>query len=302
MLGVLLLAAALNGADAVCDATFGYTAEQMFEHARDVWSAAKYPKDVYYTVVISAEVKGKPRGVRYAAHADPSADAIAVHRFSEEEARDPYVARGINVAFKIKLQDRTAFAAMLSGDEPTFDLLGIPRLSPFYSFGMRRSALRSAISAAVAPAASDTSGLKTIGGTTTRARDYDVTCGGLEPNTDGSSVLRLTLHPRRDPGRFRLRTIWLDPESFAVERIETQGNFTRDAPVTVPWLTTFVMRDGLPYIASEHAEASLRVDGRLLSNVEIQFLPRDPPPDAASRLLFHLRADADELREPDSDI
>jgi hypothetical protein len=111
--------------------------------------------------------------------------------------------------------------------------------------------------------------LPIIGTTGSTTRDYTVRLIGMLG--DGKTY-HLGLEPTHDPGRVRLREMWIDAATFVTQRILISSNFNDTPYTTVPWLIEFTHIGGANYIAKETAEAPLEFDdGATLPNVTIAF-------------------------------
>ena len=72
------------------------------------------------------------------------------------------------------------------------------------------------------PDASDEAGLKTIGAVRVRARPYAIAFAGTEV-LNGKETEHLTLRPLRDPDKYVLRDIWIDPVTGGVARLHGEA-------------------------------------------------------------------------------
>jgi hypothetical protein len=215
----------------------------------------------------------------YASVADTATEDIHVHATSAEEAAHPYVPHGTNVEFDLKLSysrhtqlrnpssdgDLRVSKTMHVTQREQVDLLGVPLLTPAYSFGLAPDTGN-----AKASSISPLPGLKTIAVVTATHRDYNIAYAGLD-TIDGVACYHLRLTPRRDPARFRLRDLWIDDASFVTHQAQVQGNFTAGPGPTLPWLIRFSVQGDLMYLSSETALAPMNYLGRTYSNVTVAF-------------------------------
>ena len=283
----------------------------IYARARDRWAQQSYPRYLSYSVVISGD---GPAGIAtntYASFVDTVSGTINVRATSIEEAAHPYVPHGANLNVNLKIS-YTRHPKLFSpptadGDNgdihvsrtvrvtkrEQFDLLGVPRLSPTYSFGLRPDeAVQRSASTTPPP------GLKTIASITAVRRDYDIAYAGIQA-IDGTPCYHLTLAPRRDPEHFRLRELWIDAQSYTTRQALVQGNFTTGPGPALPWLIHFGEIDNATYVTREEALHPLRYLGRTYSNVSVRFadLQSAAAPDITWRLsLFETSGDI--LREP----
>jgi hypothetical protein len=251
----------------------------VFDRARAVWEQAIYPSYVRYDVVVRVDQNGVPKISHYHSFYDATNDTVHVDGVSDEERAHPHVPPP---GFNFNL-----FGAIpLSKPEEPVDYLGVPELAPNYSFGMaqyvpgrakdpkelvqeiRRQFHDRPAPVPTAPPAG--SGLKIIGSVEATRRDYVVTLDGVE-RVSGHADYHLTLRPTRDPKKYRLRDLWVDAQTFATDKLVTDGNFTDGPSTGVPWTVAFAHIDGAPIVATETTAASLRLHGRRYTGVSLAF-------------------------------
>ena len=95
-------------------------------------------------------------------------------------------------------------------------------------------------------------GPPTIGVVATRVEtDYRVT-----HVTRTNESYDLTLEPKRDPRRNRIDELWIDPATFEIQRARVRDHvyFNMGGAKDEELDVQFVVRDGLPIIASIHGE------------------------------------------------
>ena len=283
----------------------------IYARARDRWAQESYPRYLSYAVIVSGDGNAGTVTNTYASFADTSSDRISVHATSVEEAAHPYVSHGANVNVKLEVSytrhPKLFSPPTVKGDDgdihvsktvrvtqrEQYDLLGVPLLSPTYSFGLRPDeALQPNVSSTPPP------GLKTIASITAVRRDYDIAYAGVAP-IDGTVCFHLILTPRRDPVRFRLRGLWIDETSYATRQALIQGNFTSGPGPRLPWLIHFAEIDNATYITGEDALHPFRYLGRTYSKVSVTFgnLQSAAAPDITWRLSL-FKTSGDILREP----
>jgi hypothetical protein len=139
-----------------------------------------------------------------------------------------------------------------------YDVLGVPLLSPAYSFGLRPESPISKDQRGTAPTS-----LKTIASVTAVRHDYDVYYAG-EETIDGAACYVLMLMPRREPAVFRLRKLWVDELTFETHQALLDGNFTAGPGPSLPWLVRFTNIAGATYIKDETAAAPVHYLGRTM--------------------------------------
>jgi hypothetical protein len=256
---------------------------QVFGMARERWEAQHYPERIAYTVAIDVVESGVRKTERYAAGYDAAGDTLLVDPVSDREKAHPYYAPG-GFGFNVALFGQ-------GRPNPDVDFFGVPFLAPNYSFGIgvtpRGSAspppdpmelvreIRAEFHDPLppsrnvpVPAASP--GLREIAVVSSRTRTYDITLAGIE-SVDGTPAYHLVLHPLRDPGRYRLRDLWIDTQSYAPCKLVEGLNFVNGPGTTVPWSVTFEQIGGVSYIASETALTSTKFEHHHYSAVSIVF-------------------------------
>jgi hypothetical protein len=275
----------------VCDEHTGQSAEEIFHSAQDRWASNVYPNDLHYVLTISATPQsGQPLLVHYDGQAEPDRDVIWMHtRSREEAAQPPTTPHGINVVIAIEGRVVRDFTPKPVG----FDILGIPRLSPVYDFGMTPSA-----AAPSSPPASE--GLPTIATVAARTRKYRVSCVDTEPDDRGTTLDHLRLEPLQQPNRDRIREVWIESGSYWTDRMLLARNFVDGPPLHSSWDIRFDHDNNAEYITEERARSPLNYGrNRVYRDVTLTFERTNPPPSAATDFIFdHQAPSANELAEP----
>jgi hypothetical protein len=270
---------------------------QIFARAREYWLAQHYPPLLEYTVAVSVLEGGSVKTERYWSAYDTASQQIVVDSVSDYERAHPTYVHGINIDIPL--------LSHVNKPLPPADYLGVPLLAPNYAFGM----------AAIAPTSSATPGPMQIVGQVRTAfndpappdrspqldastgeppliesetvynRAYRVTLGGIE-STYGVPAYHLYLQALRDPGRYRLRELWVDTRSFAPIQLVEGINFVQGPGTTVPWRVRFADVDGALYVYDEKALRPMHYDGLVYPQANVAFedihavdqLSRPPPP------------------------
>lgn len=252
----------------------------IFAAARTHWEIANYPSQLSYTVGISVSRHGVTSEAHYHSYYDSLVNRVNVTAVSDEELAHPYTPHGISVFF-------SPFGAHipLSSPEHTFDYLGVPVLTPNYSFGISTYVPHSAEANSAQLVAEirrefcdppparkpvPDSGLKTIASIDVVRRSYIITLNGITA-LNGHQDYDLTLRPIRDPGHYRLRRLWIDTGSFATDKLISQGNFTQGGMTEVQWTVLFHQVDGVPYLASERTDQPFVLSRRSYDSATIAF-------------------------------
>jgi len=223
-------------------------AYDIFDAARAQWQTQTYPPYLRYTIETDVAGKSGPVVNDYSAICLCTKDDIRVDPISVEEAQHPSTPRGMNFRLHITLGwGNMPTQTITEGINATVnpDPLGVPVLSPLYSFGLRQDQV------ARTSAAPGTSNLPTIITTTSNAkRRYDVTFDGIE-TLDGETTYHLTLRPVSDPDTYRLRDLWIDAKTFDTRRVVVGENFSGSLRSTKPWTVDFARENGFQYIVEE---------------------------------------------------
>jgi hypothetical protein len=274
----------------------------IFLHARSAVTAAAYPRRLDYTIFVGGVENDALEANHYHASCDPNDGTIRMLSISDEELASP-PPHPHDFDFKT-LHLTLSLYGVLFRDIPVAvgrplsnpDLLGgIPILDPTYSFGLRYS--HASPTASPQPTASGA--LPVIAVVATQARDYDVTLVDA-PVLDGTPTYHLKLTPRRKPKENRLRELWVGTQDYLPREAIIAGNFTVAPLVDVPWLVTFAVVDGAPYITHESTDATLYLAHRhVVRDASIAFEDvREPPEDIVGEPLLAPDANATNLVEP----
>lgn len=276
------------------------TPDAIFSRVRDVVSDRACPKRIEYEIVVSATVNMRLEQNHFRATYLADEDYLHVSSLSEEDRENPYVPHGTNVLIKpivplVGLSE--ALTEKINHDGPPVDLMGVPLLSPTFTFGLARSAV--ATDQPERNAEPSPSGFRIIGSTESVARDYRVSLLDVEPYDRGHAY-HLALSPERDPKKFRLRELWVDTESFALLKIVTAGNFNQGPSLGARWLTTFQTFDDCRLVDREIALDPLDYGrGRHYVDTTVSFdILRKPDAYAQPLLIFRRPPDDDDLTEP----
>jgi hypothetical protein len=238
--------------------------DQIFRSARKAWSLINYSRYATYTVAVKFR-NGETNVARhYDAIADLRRDIVFARTFSHEEIANPSIPHGIS----LRLGSVNGQGGALANNEPNGDRIGPVALSVNYSFGISLLPQKTAVVSS-GKEIQFPPNLPIIGTTSTLTHDYAVK---LMDTPDGGKTYHLGLEPTHDPGRLRLRQMWVDTQTFVTKRILISGNFNQNPYETVPWLIEFKRIGGADYITTETAEAPLEFDDNTtLPNVTIAF-------------------------------
>jgi hypothetical protein len=261
------LALSLAPAPAAADPS----AYQIFERAKRVLQAQAYPDAIFYRTTIAVREGEKDEVERF--HAEPfSGEEVRVVGISDEEQAAPHQSSGVNFKLSFSLGWNTGAGGQTETvtkdahrKEALPDYLGVPLISPRYTFGL------SSEHANPTPHPVGADNLPTIATVTATDRVYDVALLGTE-TIDGSFTYHLQLQPVSRPNRYRIRDLWIDVYTYQVVRLQAQGNFTGSPMSDVPWAVTFQDVGGISYIKEETAlEPLVFRHDRMFSSARIAF-------------------------------
>lgn len=258
---------------------------QIFSDARAYWLAQRYPAYVSYTIVVRAVAGQTPDARHYSAAWIARSNTPIVDSVSAEEKADPYRPPP-GVTLSLLFLPIATIGGPRKGTGINTDLIGVPILTPNYAFaiapyvppqkktaadivGEIRAEYHDPLPASRANELPP-SQLPTIAVVATSTRRYDITLLGIEPYGDHNDY-HLKLTPLRDPGRYRLRELWIDERTYATDRLKQDGNFTSTTATRVSWTVTFHDVDGARYIESESETDALGKGGSALHDASIAF-------------------------------
>lgn len=257
----------------------------IFARARGVWSGQHYPHFLSYTIAVNVSEGGVHKTKHYHLTYDAQNDKIQVDPVSDEERSAPPVAHGFLWHIQPKRQHQILFDKKVGNPGEAVDYLGVPKLAPTYSFGLKPHSgtefgrdddqliaqIRQEFNDPVPPAKDRelaTQGARPeIADVTSRARAYTIALADIE-SVDGQPCYHLMLRPNGDPRALRLRQAWIDMRTFETRQLITAGNFTG---YDVPWLVHFADLGGALYITSEMAQAPLGVGEHRYEQASISF-------------------------------
>jgi hypothetical protein len=248
---------------------------QIYDRAQAVWRSQAYPDDIQYRITTHVSEGKKDELEHYNGEASITR-GIRVAGDSDEELAKPHRATGINFKINIEFGWNTNAGGNLGSmlmdahrKEASPDYLGVPMISPEYSFGL--GPLLQPEPALQQEENPPKSAFPIIATVTATDQPYDITLAGTEV-IGGFYTYHLRLQPRHDPAKYRLRDLWIDSDSYVVLKLVTQGNFTGPPMNAVPWVVTFQDIGGATYIDTEKAEAPLAFRGdRTFTTATVSF-------------------------------
>jgi hypothetical protein len=256
----------------------------VYERARAFWLTQTYAPYLTYRVAVTVTQGANTRVERYRSMFDATSSNSTIYadEVSDYELAHPVVPYGVNICILV----------CITKPLPPIDFIGVPLLTPTYTFGLapfiRVPPPDSAQSAArlVAeirrkfhdpypvgriPLAAPPRPPPTIAHVVTQAHQaYEISYAGSE-TVNGHTCYHLLLEPRADPHRYRLRELWVDVSTGATWRLAVALNFVRGPGTDAPWIVDFDNVDGVQYIDEETAERPLRYEGQTYSHTVVSF-------------------------------
>jgi hypothetical protein len=91
-----------------------------------------------------------------------------------------------------------------------------------------------------------------------------------------------------DPGKYRLRDLWIDENDYAIWRLRVAINFVAGPGTKIPWTVDFIDIDGEHYIDREIAGAPMAVAGEIYTQTSVEFENISAAGDEASPMPLQL--------------
>lgn len=287
----------------------------IFAQARHVWAQQHYPDYLTYTVAVDVTERGVEKAKHYHLAFDALSGKIGVNPVSDEELAAPPDPNGVTLHLIPRRNFQPILDKQVGNPGEAVDYLGVPIISPTYSFGMTPGIedpdqvdsatlvqqIRQQFDDPVPQtkvAQQVTSGdVKTIASITTFVRHYTITDAG-EQIVGGVPCYHLLLHPTADPRKYRLRELWVDTSDYQTRQLISSGNFTGS---NVPWLITFANFDGAEVIASETALAPVGVGAHHYDHASVSFEDLTQAQRPSRPLSFFVTKET-LMSEPDTDV
>lgn len=267
---------------------------QIFGQARNVFAQQRYPQYLTYTVAVHVTERGVDKAKHYHLAYDAKDAKIFVNPVSDEERVAPPDPYGVTFHLRPKRQYKTLFDKKVGNPGEAVDYLGVPMISPTYSFGMSDTVsegdqnpdalvqeIRKEFNDPTPPLKAreivNDPKMKTIAVVVGYRRRYNITLDGIE-NIDGHDCYHLSLRPAYRSTKLRLRELWIDTQTYETRKLVSAANFTGSR---VPWLITFDELGGVLYIANESAMAPVGVGDHRYEQASVSFeniTPSNTPP------------------------
>lgn len=237
----------------------------LLRKARNYWSVARYPHYISYGIVVKSVTDGQALVRHYDAVYSSESNTARVRFTSDEEQSQAVVPHGtaLKVQFTISFGGSGTIQKIIVPADTFPDYVGVPILSPVYNFGLAR--YLKPLDNSANPA-----GLQTIAHVYAGNDIYRATIAGVEL-LNGETTYHLHLQPWRLPNKYRIRDLWIDAKTGATLQMIVAGNFQGPSSLDKPWVITYQTIQGLQYLRSEHAEGPLKLNGRILSSITIDF-------------------------------
>ena len=254
----------------------------IFARARTSFEQQHYPAYLKYDVVVRVTEGGTPKVERYQSAYNATTNDVWVEPVSDYERAHPPSGSGVNVGLLFW---------RIGKPQPPTDFLGVPKLSPTYSFGISKfvpvqpphppsdaelvAEIRKEYHdpnprATIAPTPPPVS-IREIFDVTVYKRDYVITVAG-EDSINGHRCYHLVMQPvRAHDGRYRLRDVWIDERTYATERLNETFNFVNGPGTNVPWTVDFADSGGAHYISDERAGAPMTYRGLVYTQASVSF-------------------------------
>jgi hypothetical protein len=291
---VAVLAVAVVMGNALPGRAAGADPYQIFGRARNVWAQQHYPAYLTYTVTVRVTERGVDKARHYHLAFDAQHSKIYVNPVSDEERVAPPDPNGVTFHLLPKRQHQTLMDKRIGNPGEAVDYLGVPMISPTYSFGMSATTAEGATDPDAlvqqirrefadptpplkAQQMANSGKIKTIAIVTGYQRSYTVTLAGMD-DCDGRQCYHLLLKPSHNSPRLRLRELWIDSQSYETHKLVTAGNFTGS---NVPWTIDFANQNGALYIADEVAMEPVGFGDHRYEHASVSFegiTPSNQPP------------------------
>jgi hypothetical protein len=263
----------------------------LFARARAALAKRTYPRALAYDVAIDTATGDDHKINHYRTGFRATTGTIAAHVISDEQAADQSKPHGFNFAIAgitLNKQDSDTLGVPRLGPAYTFGLvpyapiLPSTGLSATFAVPVDGSSMTPSADADAAfpfsigeggtlpvtpsggatpvptPAPAATGGsLRQIGNVRTTFKIYDVSYVG-EVKIGDVACWHLRLKPRLNPGRYRVRDLYIDESNDQTLRMRTEGNFTIKN-LGCYWDIDYAQIDGHWYIVKETADQA--VDG-----------------------------------------
>jgi hypothetical protein len=237
-----------DAGQAGANAASASNANGIFDRALQAWRNRTYPPYLRYLVDVRAHVKGKLYAEGFQAWVRTTDDFVITTQsplYSSNQLISPYGTRFSIFGWDIDPG---------SGVNTPF---GVPRISPFYSFGF---VPQTAVDFHPHPTPREGSDASVLGTVTVTARYYNATLVG-EEQCDSGPCWHLALSPVEDPGEYRVRAMWVDEDTFQPTRLTVAGIFNGCTASNVNWDVRYMNFHGQWVLREESTGQDVRDGG-----------------------------------------
>jgi hypothetical protein len=262
--------------------------ELLFKLAKGAWNARTEAPFVTYNLRERYSWRGHIHDNWWTAYYRASDHNLVLHRMlvAQDEARR---LRGFPIAFNMHLHksDVRATDVDTSADADAFPILD-PLIAPADSFGLLAHAPQAALverapvpaqTISPEPAAPEPDGpLRVVAHVEASSRDYAIAFVGTDA-IDNADTYHLALTPLHDPQKYRLRDLWIDPETYSTKRLTVQGLFAGKPYDGALWTVDYIFLAGRSYLRDIRATQPLHFGmDRSVGDLEYDFVGYDFPP------------------------
>jgi len=270
-------------------------AEAIFARAKSAWHTAPSEPFVRFNLLERYTWRNRPHDEWWAGAFRASDGALALHRTVTTTSDAPRL-RGTSIGVNVDFHRSPAHVDNLetSASADAFPVLD-PLIPPDDAFGLVPGASRAVLAgpvpvtpepdvrlAASPPPAASTPFVVTPGPSEAPlreivrveavARDYRIALAGREP-VRGIDAYHLTLVPLREPGRYRLRDVWVAVADAQTLRLSIAGLFTGKPYDGARWTVDYVAEGGRPYLQQIKTTDTLRFGAdRSVPGLEYDFV------------------------------
>ncbi len=270
----------------VASATATPNPDLLFARARAALAARAYPRAVGYDVGIETSTGSTHSSRHYRTIFRASTGTITARAISNEESANPIRPHGVSIEFLGMTPGEKPDPLGIPRLAPVYTF-GLAPYAPILSTGASATAAVPVDGSTIAPSSeaaaafpfsigqsgllpqtqpipgaspaangtetspSASQGPREIGRISAVLKIYDVSYVG-EETVAGELCWHLHLRPLFNPGRYRVRELFIDERNDQTLRIDTDGNFTLKG-LGGPWETDFAQVDSHWFITSERA-------------------------------------------------
>jgi hypothetical protein len=230
---------------------------EILRRTRVLLQSLRYPPFISFVVNVRATIGSKPFAESFQSIVRTRDDIVATHTIPFASTNKPENPYGTDIMiFGLRFHPGHS----QNHEEP----FGVPQISPLYSFGLRPPGeILPSLFPTPEPEATD---IRTLGRIETFAQDYEVTLAGIEPYA-ARYAYHLALRPVHDPGRYRLRDIWIDTKAFVPRKLRSAGIFPQGLASSLTWDVSYTIVNGYWLMDRESTDSIVHTGGGLAKKV-----------------------------------